>query len=83
MVPAQLQDAGYRVDGERHGFVFHHATPAFDKANELIVVVENAFAYSSADHRVQSGAVSATSQHSNSHVSLLKVAVLWFAHHVA
>jgi hypothetical protein len=34
-------------------------------------VVKDAFAYSSADHCVQSGAITAAGQYSNSHVLLL------------
>ena len=59
MVPPSCRMPETAVDGEGPGFVFHYAAPAFNEANELIVVVENAFAYCGADDRIKSGAVAA------------------------
>ena len=65
---AEVQDAGDRIGVQRPGLVLHHAAPAFEEADELILIVENSFAYHGADHRIQSRAVTAACQYSNSHV---------------
>jgi hypothetical protein len=55
------------VDRQRHRLVLNHATPPFDEADKLIAVVENPLADNGAYHRIESGAVSAAGQNSNSH----------------
>src|SRR5581483_1597695 len=69
---AARQDAGHRLQVERHGLVFHHPAPAFHEADELVAVVEDAFANDGSYDGVQPGAVAAAGENSDLHNCVLK-----------
>src|SRR5690242_17455549 len=56
---ALLQDAGGRLQVQRHGDVVDDAAPTFHKADKLIAVVLNSLAHRGANDSVQTGAVAA------------------------
>ena len=53
---------------ERPGLILYHTPPALEKADKLILIVKDPFAYRGANHRIQSGAITAARQYSNSHL---------------
>ncbi len=64
---AALEDAGGGDEVEGHGAVVEDAAPAFEEADELVTVVEDAFAHYGADDGVESRTISTTGEHSNTH----------------
>src|ERR1700722_16439448 len=63
---AQL-DAVNILERERNEVVIEHAAPAVQEADELVPVVVDALPHSRIDDSIQSGAIAATGQQSNSH----------------
>ena len=54
-------------EGERDEVVVEHAAPAVQEADELVAVVVDSLFHGRIDHSIQSGAVAAAGQQSNSH----------------
>ena len=65
---AALQlDAVNILQSEGNELVVQHTAPAVEKADELIAIVVDALPHGRINHRIQSGAVAAAGQQSNSH----------------
>src|SRR5215469_1092969 len=77
---AARQDTGDRLQIKWHGHIFEHAAPAFQKANEFILVMKDALAHHRPDDRIQSRAIASPSENSDLHstprIILLKVGEL-------
>jgi hypothetical protein len=65
----QLDSIGV-FQGQRDEVVVQHAAPAVQKADELIAIVVDALFHSRINHRIQSGAIAAAGQQSNSHCTI-------------
>ena len=61
------QDAANLVEPELARVVLERALPAVAEPDELVAVLADALADGSADHRIETGAVAATGQHSDAH----------------
>src|ERR1700694_1761022 len=61
------ENAGNGSQVQRHVLIFHQATPSFEEADEIILVVKSTFAYHCADDGIQAGTVAPTGQHANFH----------------
>src|SRR5262249_37739796 len=64
---ATRQDPGHSFQVQGLCQVFQHAAPAFEKADELVVVMKLSFAHDGAYDRVQSGAIPAAGKNSDLH----------------
>ena len=71
LTTSAVQDAGDTFGIERPRLVLDHAAPALEEPDKLVLIVKNSVAYGGADPRIQSGAVAAACQHSNSHLLLV------------
>ena len=67
------QNSAHAGEIQRHGFVFHQAAPAFEKADKFVLVVKATFAHHGADHRVQPWAIAAAGEYANFHFLLLVI----------
>ena len=65
----QLDPVGV-FESERNPVVIKYATPAIEKADELVAVGLNPLSNGSVNHRIQAGAIAASGQQSNSHANL-------------
>jgi hypothetical protein len=70
---AAWQDAADLLDAELHGQAFERALPTIAEADELVAVLLDAAADDAADYCIKAGAVSATGQDTNAHVSLSSI----------
>src|SRR5262249_36777645 len=70
-----MKNSADTTEVERHVLVFDEAAPAFEKADELIGIVENPFAHHGTDNCVQAGAIAPAGQHSDFHCVLLSLVV--------
>ncbi len=57
----------HRFQVERPRDVFQHAAPAFQKADELIVMMKNSLANNGADNRVQSRTIASAGKNADLH----------------
>ena len=64
---AARQDAAATLDVEGHGAILDHAPPPVEKADELVIEAHLAPADDGADDRIEARAVTAASEHTNSH----------------
>jgi len=55
-----MQDAAGGLEIEGHGAVVEDTAPAFEEADELIPVMEDAFAYHGTNNGVEAGAIPAS-----------------------
>ena len=61
------QNLVHFLQRQLHGVVVEDAAPAFQESDKLVAVVIDAFPYDRMNDRIQSGAIAAAGQHTNSH----------------
>ena len=72
--PAAGQDTGDGIQIQRHALVFEHTAPSFEKADELVFVMEDALANHRADDSIEAGAIAAASEDANLHAPMILAA---------